>query len=195
MTTLEQSFTAWADREFGPAPDPTIPQTVRFASYWKCWQAAQPQRTGNAIRDAFAAINQCDGCAAGMQVNYMGNHVGADGRPHMGCTSDRYEQSVDSSTHQPNGAPPQATAVGTGIEMSVGVDVLCHAAAFHPDFWDGQSGPDVPNIKITDPAEFAREVASAINRESEDGSSLLTRMLDEAVRDAVESGCEGVNHA
>lgn len=112
MTTLEQSFTAWADREFGPAPDPTIPQTERFASYWKCWQAAQPQRTGNAIRDAFAAMNQCDGCAAGMQVNYMGNHVGADGRPHMRCTSDRYEQSADSSTHQPNGATPQATAAG-----------------------------------------------------------------------------------
>lgn len=40
MTPLEQYFTAWADREFGPAPDPTIPQTERFASYWKCRQAA-----------------------------------------------------------------------------------------------------------------------------------------------------------
>lgn len=95
ITPLEQSFTAWADREFGPAPDTTIPQTERFASYWKCWQAAQPQRTGNAIRDAFATLNQCDGCAAGMPINYIGNHVGADGRPYMGCTRDRYAQQTD----------------------------------------------------------------------------------------------------
>ena len=104
-------------------------------------------------------------------------------------------QPADSSAHQPNRRPPQATAVGAGIEMNVGAYVLCHAAAFHPDFWDGESGPDVPNIKITDPALFTREVAAAINREDEDGSTLLTRMLDEAVRDAVESGCEGVDHA
>lgn len=112
-------------------------------------------------------------------------------------TADQVRAAVEADrarARQPDQTPPQATVVGTGIEMSVGVDVLCHAAAFHPDFWDGESGPDVPNIGITDPAVFAREVAEAINREDEDGSTLLTRMLDEAVRDAVESGCEGVDH-
>ena len=34
--------------------------------------------------------NQCDGCAAGMPVNDWGHHVGPDGRPHMGCTRERY---------------------------------------------------------------------------------------------------------
>jgi len=37
-------------------------------------------------------------------------------------------------------------------------------------------------------------VARAINAEGEDGSTLLTRMLDAAILKAVESGCEGVDH-
>lgn len=99
------------------------------------------------------------------------------------------------ATHEPHSIPPRATAADTGIDLSIGANVLRYAAEAHPDFWDGQSGPDVPNIKITDLAAFSREVAGAINREDEDGSTLLTRMLDEAVRDAVENGCEGVDHA
>jgi hypothetical protein len=39
----EATFTAWADEKFGPAPDPDIPQTERFASYFECWKAAQNQ--------------------------------------------------------------------------------------------------------------------------------------------------------
>lgn len=81
MTPLEQSFTAWADREFGPAPNPAIPQTVRFASYWKCWQAAQPQRTGNAIRDAFESM-----CAESAGIN----------SPHNACMHRHYCRALES---------------------------------------------------------------------------------------------------
>ena len=35
---IEQLFTAWADAEFGPSPDASIPQTVRYASYFKCFK-------------------------------------------------------------------------------------------------------------------------------------------------------------
>jgi hypothetical protein len=41
MQDLTTDFTAWADREFGPSPDPVrLPQTERFASYLACWKAA-----------------------------------------------------------------------------------------------------------------------------------------------------------
>lgn len=36
----EALFTAWADRQFGPAPDPDIPQAERFVSYFRCFSAA-----------------------------------------------------------------------------------------------------------------------------------------------------------
>jgi hypothetical protein len=90
--------------------------------------------------------------------------------------------------------PLRCDAVGSGIEMGIGMKVLGFAAENHPDFWDGESGLDVPNIKITDVQEFALAVAEAINDEAEDGSTLLTRMLDAAIAKAVEDGCEGVDH-
>jgi len=90
--------------------------------------------------------------------------------------------------------PLRCKAVGGDIEMGVGMNVLAFAAENHPDFWDGESGLDVPNIKITDRQEFARAVADAINDEAEDGSTLLTRMLDAAIAKAVEDGCDGVDH-
>jgi len=78
--------------------------------------------------------------------------------------------------------------------MHVSIGTLRFAAENHPDFWDGVSGISVPNIKITDAEEFAKAVACAINEEAEDGSTLLTMMLDKAIAKAVESGCDGVDH-
>ena len=87
-------------------------------------------------------------------------------------------------------------ADGASLRMDVGLDALRFAAEAHPDFWDGISGASVPNIKITDAVVFAKEVARAINIENaDDGSTLLTRMLDAAINAAVSDGCEGVDHA
>jgi hypothetical protein len=47
---------------------------------------------------------------------------------------------------------------------------------------------------VTDPVVFVHEIVRAINEEEEDGSTLLTRMLDAAILRAVEDGCEGVDH-
>ncbi len=90
--------------------------------------------------------------------------------------------------------PLRCKAVGGDIDMGIGMRVLCFAAEQHPDLWDGESDASVPVVKITDVQTFALEVASAINDESEDGSTLLTRMLDAAILKAVESGCEGIDH-
>lgn len=46
MTTPQsgrEAFEAWAEREFGKVPG-SLPATERFASYWKCWQAALAQQ-------------------------------------------------------------------------------------------------------------------------------------------------------
>jgi len=98
----------------------------------------------------------------------------------------------DTKTKDIFDSPLRCKAVGGDIQMGIGMRTLLFAAESHPDFWDGRSGLDVPNIKVTDIQEFALEVARAINSEEEDGSTLLTRMLDKAISNAVESGCEGV---
>lgn len=90
--------------------------------------------------------------------------------------------------------PLRCEVVGEKIIFEIGVDILKVAAFMHPNFWDGESGTDVPNIRVTDPMIFAREVVRQVNDEDEDGSTLLTRMLDEAMKQAVEDGCEGVDH-
>lgn len=80
------------------------------------------------------------------------------------------------------------------LDMGIGLEVLCFAAENHPGFYDPDARPDGPNIQITNAVVFAREVMNEINRESEDGSTLLTDMLDEAIKRAVENGCMGVDH-
>jgi len=82
--------------------------------------------------------------------------------------------------------PLRCEAIDGAIEMGIGVNVLAFAAEQHPEFEEG--------IKIINISDFAKEVVLAINDESEDGSNLLTRMLDEAIKKAVEGGCDGVDH-
>lgn len=89
--------------------------------------------------------------------------------------------------------PLRCKATGGDVDIAIEMATLCFAAENHPDFWDGVSPASVPNIKITDVQQFALEVAREINKESEDGSTLLTRMLDRAISNAVENGCEGVD--
>jgi len=88
--------------------------------------------------------------------------------------------------------PLRCEEIDGAIDMGIGRNVLKFAAENHPDFYDVRL--DGPNIKITNAAVFAREVMYAINAENEDGSTLLTDMLDKAIKQAVENGCEGVDY-
>lgn len=80
------------------------------------------------------------------------------------------------------------------IDMAIGRNVLVFAAENHPYFYDPDANPDGPNIKVIDSARFTKDVIIEINREGEDGSTLLTDLLDEAIKRAVESGSEGIDH-
>lgn len=79
------------------------------------------------------------------------------------------------------------------LTIRIGVGTLAHAAAHHPEFWDGESGLDKPNIPVTDKLIFARAVLMELQDEEEDGTTMLHRLFDEAMKRAVENGCEGVD--
>lgn len=80
------------------------------------------------------------------------------------------------------------------LVISIGVYALADAAAMHEAFWDGVSGPDVPTIPVTNPRVFAEAVMEALLDEDEEGSTAVHNLLDKAMYDAVEQGCEGVDH-
>lgn len=86
--------------------------------------------------------------------------------------------------------PLNCKAVDGALDMRIGTKILAFAAENHPDLWDAEK--DRGRFKVTDPVAFAQEVERALNRESEDGSTMLTRMLDAAVLEAIEQGGEGV---
>lgn len=90
------------------------------------------------------------------------------------------------------------------LSIEIGVDTLAFAALRSEyacrcaDDETGKPGMIMPDtlFKITDAAGFARDVSDALTEEAEDGSSLLTKMLDDAARKAIEDGAEhfmGIN--
>jgi hypothetical protein len=83
---------------------------------------------------------------------------------------------------------------GDCLVVRIGIGTLAGAATNCEHFWDGESGTDVPCIKIDDDRLFAEEVARYLTVEEEDGSTLLTGVINQAIINAVEDGCDGVDH-
>lgn len=48
------------------------------------------------------------------------------------------------------------------------------------------------HFTVTDPQAFAKEVMRSLNNEDEQGTTLIHRMFDKAMLDAIEQGAEGV---
>ena len=86
--------------------------------------------------------------------------------------------------------PLRCSASGGALNIRIGVNVLAFATEHCPDLWDGEK--DRGRFKVSDPETFAKEVERAINHEDEVGGTMLTRMLDAAVLEAIEQGAEGV---
>lgn len=82
---------------------------------------------------------------------------------------------------------------GEVLMISVGINRLANAIELAPDLatYDQEIG-EFRYPKIIDSKMFAREVAIALERESEDGTTLVHAMLDRAACDAIENGAEGV---
>ena len=67
------------------------------------------------------------------------------------------------------------------------------AAVWLPDFehYDEKSG-DILVPKVIDPAAFAKAVYYQLYHEEEDGTTIVHRMFDDAIKEAVEQGAEGI---
>lgn len=84
----------------------------------------------------------------------------------------------------------EARIIGDELVIKLKISTLAHAAQHSDYFFHCQE--DGVALKITDEAAFAESVASALNREEEDGSTPITRMLDEATEWVSEQGWSGI---
>lgn len=72
------------------------------------------------------------------------------------------------------------------LKISIGVDVLQHACEIGRAYGNG-------DIQITDQDEFLSGLARELEREDEDGGTLLHRAFDSAVSEMLENGEHGVD--
>ena len=78
------------------------------------------------------------------------------------------------------------------LVIKLGIETLRMCCDHNPAFYDGESGRQM--YTVTDPKAFASEVCRMLESEEEDGSTLVTKMLDAAMEDAIDDGCEGVEN-
>lgn len=75
------------------------------------------------------------------------------------------------------------------LVISIGVETLRHAIALSPYMLNFEN-PGEP--KIIDVDVFAEDLLDELEREEEDGTTLIHRALDKAAERAIENGSEGV---
>jgi len=74
------------------------------------------------------------------------------------------------------------------LSITLGIDALCTACGDGRGYGQGE-------VEITDKDQFVAEVVMELKSEEEDGSTLVYRMLDKAVTNALENGAQGVSYA
>lgn len=87
----------------------------------------------------------------------------------------------------------EAQIIDGKLVVALRIETLAHAARHSEYFF--QCAEQGMQLKITDEAAFAKSVANALNREEEDGSTPITRMLDEATEWVSEQGEDGIEEA
>jgi hypothetical protein len=82
-----------------------------------------------------------------------------------------------------------------GGEIVIRLTADANAFAWQTGMWaDGRSGyPQETPPTVTDKAAFLRAVYAELTKEEENGDTPVHRMLDQALRDVFEQGCEGVD--
>lgn len=76
--------------------------------------------------------------------------------------------------------------------FEIGIDTLAFCA--QQDTNNGQTAIG-ENWVVVDQAEFAKDVVKELNKEDEVGESMLTALLDDAIRHAAENGSAGIDEA
>lgn len=77
------------------------------------------------------------------------------------------------------------------LTIEIGIDTLKFAAERHDSFW--QPTTDKCALVVNDSDLFSRAVRVELIRESEDGSTPISRALDAAILEVVEQGAEGID--
>lgn len=82
------------------------------------------------------------------------------------------------------------------LVIRIGFETLAFAVQHDPQLiiYDAAMG-EFFAPEVTDEAVWAKEVCRALEREEEDGTTLVHLMLDKAVMQAFESGAEGIKLA
>ena len=57
----------------------------------------------------------------------------------------------------------------------------------------GEYHPTIPELQINSPTMWANDIKTELEREDEQGASLLTRMFDEAIQRAIDNGSFAIN--
>lgn len=76
------------------------------------------------------------------------------------------------------------------LVISIGIETLRHAIALSPYMLNFV---DFSEPRIIDDDVFARDVLLELDREDEDGTTLVHLALDKAAERAIENGSEGVS--
>lgn len=95
------------------------------------------------------------------------------------------------------GLPLKAEVVDGELVVRIGVETLAYAVAFAnwSNPYDEHRLDYFRSFAIQNPHTFAVDVCHALNDEAEDGSTILTNLLDEACEEAVNQGSEGLADA
>lgn len=84
---------------------------------------------------------------------------------------------------------PAVSIEDGSLVIRISAEYLAHAAKTHHDY-EAEDGDTL--VTITDLNSFAKEVAAGLESESDDGTTLIHVMLDDAISNAIENGADGV---
>lgn len=76
------------------------------------------------------------------------------------------------------------------LVITMPVELLCHAVQFGNDWPCNEHGP---TARINNAEGFAHDIVRALEREEEDGTTLVHRMFDKAAIEAIEQGAESID--
>ena len=82
------------------------------------------------------------------------------------------------------------------LVISIGTETLAWAADHSDIFcpYDDNEGDWIQKYKVSDITQFAEDVAHELENEEEDGSSMITNLLDKAIERALDNGSLGVDY-
>lgn len=92
-----------------------------------------------------------------------------------------------------DGHPAHAQIIDGYLVIAIEGQYLNHLVESDPDREGYDEDTDeVRRPKVTDSAEWLADVVGALNSEQEDGSNMITRMLDKSFTEAIENGSDAV---